>query len=225
MSENAKKVIRRAYRLGYEVGYFNHLEDFWWVAKEKDILWKVGRKYGILDKVIEEYKRGLNEGREKKRRDLRAIIAKRIEQIRYPSHTHSIEQNIHTDISSTAYISEDIEFIVKSIPIIGRAIQSSIIRLEDKVRVKNEFIKNQRDNIVLMEEGINICNGLIKETEKEVRDLENKIVSGKNTLKVLHILKEKIERAHQNAQKSVEMETVKRSPHLTEHKEYFHYIW
>ncbi|AGB03956.1 hypothetical protein AciM339_0054 [Aciduliprofundum sp. MAR08-339] len=70
MSSNKTKkkynLIKRAYVLGYEVGYYSHDEAVGWVKKELRKIEQLARAEGIEKEIEKVYKRGKDEGRRKR---------------------------------------------------------------------------------------------------------------------------------------------------------------
>jgi|GEM_PF-1632763 len=64
--EMAQNIIKRAYILGYEVGYYRHQEAVGWVKKELRRLEEEAEKAGVLDEFIKAYKRGKIDGGKKR---------------------------------------------------------------------------------------------------------------------------------------------------------------
>ena len=66
MSPKSKKredVLKRAYILGYEVGYYGHYESIGWVKRELRKLESIAREEGIEYEFWEIYRRGKEDSR------------------------------------------------------------------------------------------------------------------------------------------------------------------
>lgn len=57
-----KKLIKSAYKLGYEVGFHKHNEFWGWVRKSKKTLFDEAKSTGFYETVAEEFKKGKKEG-------------------------------------------------------------------------------------------------------------------------------------------------------------------
>ncbi|MEE8358794.1 MAG: hypothetical protein V3R82_05220 [Candidatus Hydrothermarchaeales archaeon] len=71
VSENKKKerkLIKSAYKLGYEVGFHKHNEFWGWVRKSKKTLFEGAKSTGFYGTVVEEFKKGKKEGQLAKRK-------------------------------------------------------------------------------------------------------------------------------------------------------------
>ena len=64
--EQKRDVLKRAYALGFEVGYYKHYESVGWVKKEKRALEEKAREIGIVIEFSETYNRGKEDGERKK---------------------------------------------------------------------------------------------------------------------------------------------------------------
>ncbi len=72
-----KKVLRELYILGYEVGYYGHLDTVGWVRKEKERLIEEGVKLGVKGELLVEiYERGVSRGRREKERKISFMLGK-----------------------------------------------------------------------------------------------------------------------------------------------------
>ncbi len=69
--EEAKTLLRRAYALGFEVGYYRHYESVGWVKKELRRLEEEAEKLGIKKRLLDIYLKGKADG-ERKRSILQA---------------------------------------------------------------------------------------------------------------------------------------------------------
>lgn len=68
-SKKTKKkynLIKRAYLLGYEVGYYSHDDAVGWVKKELRKIEQLAREEGIEKEIEQVYKEGKSEGRRKR---------------------------------------------------------------------------------------------------------------------------------------------------------------
>ncbi len=65
-----KALIKKAYVLGFEVGYYKHYEAVGWVRREREKLEKLALEYGIEREIREAYNRGKLEGEKRKSLDL-----------------------------------------------------------------------------------------------------------------------------------------------------------
>ncbi len=64
--EIAKDLVKRAYILGYEVGYYRHQDSVGWVKKMLRRYEEEAEKAGILEEVTRAYKRGKIDGARKR---------------------------------------------------------------------------------------------------------------------------------------------------------------
>ncbi|NPA74917.1 MAG: hypothetical protein GXO25_02400 [Euryarchaeota archaeon] len=64
--QHGEELVREAYKLGFEVGYYKHYESVGWVKKERRKIEAEAEKLGILERVISAYKRGKVDGARKK---------------------------------------------------------------------------------------------------------------------------------------------------------------
>ncbi len=62
-------LLKKSFKLGFEVGYFHHFEGAGWVAEEKFELEEIGKKLKIEEMASLEYERGKREGVKKRARD------------------------------------------------------------------------------------------------------------------------------------------------------------
>ncbi len=75
--KDSKKILRELYILGYEVGYYGHLDTVGWVRREKERLIEEGIKLGIRGELlIEIYEKGVSKGRAEKERKLSFMLGK-----------------------------------------------------------------------------------------------------------------------------------------------------
>jgi len=63
MSSKREDILKRAYMLGYEVGYYGHYESIGWVKRELRKLESIAREEGIEYEFWEIYKRGKENSR------------------------------------------------------------------------------------------------------------------------------------------------------------------
>ncbi len=61
-----EEIIEKAYRLGFEVGYFDHLEDIGWVQRRRRSLGTQASRIGAQEDVGEAYLRGVESGDERR---------------------------------------------------------------------------------------------------------------------------------------------------------------
>ncbi len=64
--ETVRNLIKNAYILGYEVGYYRHQESVGWVKKRLRRFEEEAERAGILDEVMRVYKRGKIDGARKR---------------------------------------------------------------------------------------------------------------------------------------------------------------
>jgi len=57
-----EKLIETVYRLGYESGYYSHFDSVGWVGREKKYLFGLAERLGLLEAVVETYKRAKKKG-------------------------------------------------------------------------------------------------------------------------------------------------------------------
>ncbi len=68
--DEKKELLKEAYKLGFEVGYYRHYESVGWVRRKREEIESIAVQEGILDKVREAYDRGKVDGERKKSVDL-----------------------------------------------------------------------------------------------------------------------------------------------------------
>ena len=68
--DEKKELLKQAYLLGYEVGYYKHYEAVGWVRKKREELEKIAEDYGLQEEVKKAYDRGKIDGERKKSQDL-----------------------------------------------------------------------------------------------------------------------------------------------------------
>ncbi len=61
-----EEILKKAYILGYEVGYYGHYESIGWVKRELRKLEELAKEEGFEDAFWEIYKRGKNDSRRKR---------------------------------------------------------------------------------------------------------------------------------------------------------------
>ena len=67
---DAREVIKKAYILGFEVGYYKHYDSVGWVRRERDRIEELAEKIGIEKEVERAYRRGISDGATKREQDL-----------------------------------------------------------------------------------------------------------------------------------------------------------
>ena len=73
-----KELVRRAYKLGYEVGYYGHMETLSWVSEEKRKLIEEAIAHGIdVEAIIRAYNLGKRRGREEKRKRIEEGLSRK----------------------------------------------------------------------------------------------------------------------------------------------------
>ena len=65
-----KELLKKAYALGFEVGYYRHYEAVGWVRREREKIESLASRYGIEVEVRRAYERGKADGERKKSTDL-----------------------------------------------------------------------------------------------------------------------------------------------------------
>lgn len=63
MGEKKEDILKRAYLLGYEVGYYGHYESIGWVRRELRKLESLAKEEGIEYELWEVYRRGKEDSR------------------------------------------------------------------------------------------------------------------------------------------------------------------
>ena len=63
-------LIKKAYRFGYFVGYKGHTEWVSWVAKKKEEIYRKAEDLGIYEEVKTAYRKGLQDGKERRMREI-----------------------------------------------------------------------------------------------------------------------------------------------------------
>jgi hypothetical protein len=64
--EKLKALIAKAYHLGHEVGYFNHIEWVGWVSDAREEIFKAATEAESFDRVLEAYNGGKSDGRKER---------------------------------------------------------------------------------------------------------------------------------------------------------------
>jgi len=78
MKARERDLIRKAYKLGYEVGYYGHMETLSWVADEKKRLVEEALSLGIdVNVIIKAYNVGKKRGTEAKRKKIQEGLSKK----------------------------------------------------------------------------------------------------------------------------------------------------
>lgn len=195
--EAKKALLNETFRLGYEVGYFNHVEWFGWVAKEKDKLLKNATQFALVNEALSHYKQGYQAGHKKRLNDLYNIVKKKVsnKERGLDSILGSVSAErkvVPTPSLALGLQPTNIRAIEKMLPIVHHVLKRNIGKLETEIKHNNEFIHTQEKNIGMMDEGIAICNQLIKERKKEINVLGKHISEAKKALSMLEDLKGKL---------------------------------
>ncbi len=77
--ERAKEILKEAYKLGFEVGYYRHYESVGWVRKKREELEHAAAVEGISSELVKAYERGKVDGERKKSKDMvtdKKVLAK-----------------------------------------------------------------------------------------------------------------------------------------------------
>ncbi len=65
-----KTLVERAYKLGFEVGYYKHYESVGWVKKEMEKIIEEAKRLKIVEEIKKAYKKGKIDGKRKKSIDM-----------------------------------------------------------------------------------------------------------------------------------------------------------
>ncbi len=68
--QKKEELIKRAYVLGYEVGYYGHYESVGWVKKELRKIEELAREEGIEKEVLTAYRKGKLDSQRKRSYEL-----------------------------------------------------------------------------------------------------------------------------------------------------------
>ncbi len=60
--KSKENLIKSAYKLGYEIGYYKHFDTYGWIGKEKDAIFSDGVRLNIKELIDEEYRKGVKDG-------------------------------------------------------------------------------------------------------------------------------------------------------------------
>jgi len=75
----AKEILKEAYKLGFEVGYYRHYESVGWVRRRREELEHEAAIEEISSELVKAYERGKVDGERKKSKDMlneKKIVAK-----------------------------------------------------------------------------------------------------------------------------------------------------
>jgi hypothetical protein len=191
-----KKIRKEVYILGYEVGYFNHVEWFGWVFKKKEALLRKAKQIHIRDIVMREYEKGMSDGTKMRMNEVHKGMGGKTPYVQkepeiLPPETAPI--STPQNYLQAHLKQENIQFIKEAIPVIHDVILTSIHKMEDEVKIGSKFIDAQQKNIHVMDEGIGICNKLMQDKKDEIKMLQRKVKDTKNALRMIQELKGKIE--------------------------------
>ena len=78
-SEKATDLVSRAYKLGYEIGFYGHYETLGWIRRERAEIDKLAKKLGIVKYVLASYEKGRKRGLEAKRSSLSGSAGGKVE--------------------------------------------------------------------------------------------------------------------------------------------------
>ena len=68
--EESKELLKKAYMLGFEVGYYRHYESVGWVKKKRDAIENEAIAQNLVEEMRKAYQRGKIDGERKKSQDL-----------------------------------------------------------------------------------------------------------------------------------------------------------
>jgi hypothetical protein len=69
-SEVVTDLIKRSYKLGYDIGYYGHYETLGWIRREKTQINNMAKNLGILGATTASYEKGKKRGYEMRRNRL-----------------------------------------------------------------------------------------------------------------------------------------------------------
>jgi len=78
-SRSVDELVSRAYRLGFEIGFFGHFESLGWIRREKQYLDSRAKQMSATAAVATAYRRGKRRGEEARRSKLSRSSAERLE--------------------------------------------------------------------------------------------------------------------------------------------------
>ncbi len=61
-----EEILKKAYQLGYFVGFYGHTEWVRWISKEKEQIYSTAKSLGIYDEVRKAYALGKDDGTKKR---------------------------------------------------------------------------------------------------------------------------------------------------------------
>ncbi|MCD6371022.1 MAG: hypothetical protein J7L63_05980, partial [Thermoplasmata archaeon] len=64
--EKIKALLRKAYALGYQAGYYRHYESVGWIKRELRKIEEMAEALGIKEKAMEIYRKGKLDGERKR---------------------------------------------------------------------------------------------------------------------------------------------------------------
>jgi len=71
-----KALLKRAYDLGYEVGYYGHMEDISWIKEERESILERALEMGVdLEEVTRAYQLGKKRGAYYRRRKIQQALS------------------------------------------------------------------------------------------------------------------------------------------------------
>ncbi|HDP96561.1 MAG TPA: hypothetical protein ENN25_02580 [Euryarchaeota archaeon] len=101
--ESKVTIIKRAFRLGFEVGYRDHREGIGWVKRERSTILREANQIGTLDECKIYYHRGKELG--KRRRLQKLSIGESVPAVEYelPSEMRNFEQRIFDESAERSF--------------------------------------------------------------------------------------------------------------------------
>ncbi len=74
-SKKVEELLRKAYKLGFDIGYFGHFENVGWIRRERKRPASISGELGISDRVEAAYQKGKRRGIETKRHEISKSVA------------------------------------------------------------------------------------------------------------------------------------------------------
>jgi len=99
-TEERKQVLRKISKLGYEVGYYKHIEGVGWVDKEKNELYDSAVKLKIEREFNEVYTHSVEIGRKKRQVDDAHGLSKASKSTRHQIRSVKIDNDVEEDLES-----------------------------------------------------------------------------------------------------------------------------
>lgn len=134
-----KKLLERAYKLGYFVGYYGHTEWVLWIIEEKERIYSKAKALGVYNEAKEAYMLGKKEGAEKREEIINKGLSIK------PEEEIKMLKTIKSELSEAVIEEQKLHYLafLKSPEIIDSPRLLEIIKLVDKPKILNlpDFLK------------------------------------------------------------------------------------